>query len=86
VTNYWGKEIQRIFFVTVTRTATMLILANKRDLKEKMSMEEISAGLKLEELKIDWNLKECNATKGSGLHKGFEWLYNNIMKNKRNVT
>jgi len=62
------------------RDIPVLILANKQDHPNSMSVEEITEKLKLNKLNDShrWHIQATVATLGSGLNEGFEWLSNQL--------
>jgi ADP-ribosylation factor 1/2 len=57
------------------REAVVLIFANKQDLPNAMTPQEISDGLSLHELgSRKWYIQPACATTGDGLFEGLEWL------------
>ena len=57
----------------------IVILANKQDLDEKMTPDEISDILKLDEIKErDWSIFKTSALTGEGLKEALDWLVKTI--------
>uniref|UniRef100_A0A914E649 ADP-ribosylation factor-like protein 5B n=1 Tax=Acrobeloides nanus TaxID=290746 RepID=A0A914E649_9BILA len=55
--------------------ASILIYANKQDIKGAMSAAEISNELNLTSIKSHrWQIQACCALTGEGLQKGLEWM------------
>jgi len=55
----------------------ILIFANKQDLPNIMTLDEIKEKLnlsKLDSMKTKWHLQPSHATKNEGIHEGFQWL------------
>jgi len=54
----------------------ILILANKQDLPDAMSIDEIRNELALHELdeKIIWHLQGASAVRNQGIQEGFQWI------------
>merc|ERR1712061_189134 len=53
----------------------LLVLANKQDLPNAMSVAEITDKLELHTLRDrTWYIQACCATTGDGLYEGFDWL------------
>jgi ADP-ribosylation factor protein 1 len=55
----------------------ILIFANKQDLANVQSLDELKEELqlsKLDEMKTKWHLQPTIATKNEGINEGFEWL------------
>ena len=57
----------------------VLIFANKQDVPGALSVREIAASLKLDELgSRDWEIHGCSAHTGVGIQHGVSWLVNRI--------
>nr|XP_035930581.1 ADP-ribosylation factor-like protein 5A isoform X2 [Halichoerus grypus] len=61
------------------RKAGLLIFANKQDVKECMTVAEISQFLKLTCIKDhQWHIQACCALTGEGLCQGLEWMMSRL--------
>ncbi|CAF1656992.1 unnamed protein product [Adineta ricciae] len=62
----------------------ILIFANKQDLPDAMSVDQLREELHLDKVgkSIKWHLQPTSATQNLGLQEGFEWLINSISKQK----
>jgi len=59
--------------------ATLLVFANKQDLKGALSAEEIQEVLELDKIKTHhWKIVWCSAVTGENLLDGMDWLLNDI--------
>lgn len=57
----------------------ILVYANKQDLEDSFSAEEISIKLGLIHIKSkEWIVQPCSAKSGEGLYEGLEWLSKRI--------
>eukprot|EP01066_Platyproteum_vivax_P021139 Platyproteum_vivax@DN913_c0_g1_i1.p2 len=57
----------------------LVIFANKQDLPGAMTVEQLTDGLGLTELRgRQWAIFETSAVKGSGVNDGLDWLANVI--------
>ncbi|KAK6177126.1 hypothetical protein SNE40_015292 [Patella caerulea] len=56
------------------KESIFLFLANKMDLEDTMTIEEISDKLGLKNLKHPWNILPVSGVKGDGLHGALDWL------------
>lgn len=57
------------------RYASLLVFANKQDVKGSMSSSEISEQLNLTSIRDHgWHIQPCCALSGEGLYQGLEWL------------
>jgi len=82
--SYYGKsgksELGRVIFQEELRGCPVLIYANKQDLPNAMSEEEIVEKMGLEHMMRgrQWQIFPCVATTGEGLHEGLDWLSDTI--------
>jgi len=60
--------------------ASLLIFANKQDIKGAIQPEELAKVLQLEVMDASrhWNIVACSAVTGEGLLAGFDWLVSDI--------
>ena len=66
------------------RDAVLLVFANKQDLPNAMSVNEVSKRLGLNQIKNrKWKIQTTCATSGDGLYKGLDWLSYTLNKKKR---
>lgn len=57
----------------------ILILANKQDVKNCMTVAELSKNLNLFKIKShEWHIEPCCALTGDGLAKGLDWLVDRL--------
>lgn len=55
--------------------ASLLVFANKSDVRGCMSDDEIRTALKLDSIKTHkWNIIPCSAVTGSNLKEGLKWV------------
>ncbi|KAJ3410652.1 Arf GTPase arl1 [Chytridiales sp. JEL 0842] len=65
------------------KDASLLILANKQDLKGAMSVTEVSEALNLTDMKNrQWTIFKCSAQTGEGLTDSLDWLVNTVQGGK----
>ena len=57
-----------------SQNAVLLVFANKQDLPNAMTVEEITDKLKLHSIKQEWHIQPSCANTGDGLYEGLEWL------------
>lgn len=59
----------------------LLVFANKRDLSNEITLDEIQDKLGLNELdsSYKWHLQPSSAIQGEGLQEGFKWLADNFV-------
>lgn len=61
--------------------AALLVFANKQDLPNTITLDEITEKLGLQNIKnMNWEVQSFCAKTGEGLCEGFEWLSNAIKK------
>jgi signal recognition particle receptor subunit beta len=63
------------------RNLPILIFANKQDLPNALTSNEIKEKLnlsKLDQMQTKWHVQPSAATKSEGLEEGFRWLANTI--------
>jgi ADP-ribosylation factor-like protein 2 len=74
-----AKELHALLKEERLAGASLLVLANKRDLPGAMSVEAVQELLQLDAIKSrHWRIESCSAVKGWGLREGVEWLVNDI--------
>jgi small GTP-binding protein len=67
------------------KDSVLLVLANKQDLPQAMSVDEVSRRLKLHSLKNrEWYVQGSCAHSGDGLYEGLDWLSQTLRKKKKN--
>ena len=74
-------ELQSILGHEDLSSTPILVLANKQDLRDAMSVEEMSTALALTEIRSHpWHIQPCCALSGQGLHDGMEWIAQRVNK------
>ncbi|KAF7457528.1 ADP ribosylation factor ARF1 [Cryptosporidium felis] len=74
-------ELMRMLNEDELRDATLLVLANKQDLPNAMSVTEVTEKLQLSSLRHrSWFIQSTCATAGDGLYEGLDWLARNLEK------
>lgn len=77
------EELTRMVNEDELREAIILVFANKQDLPNAMSVNDIRDKLALPSLKgREWYTQSACATSGDGLYEGLDWLSNKL-KNKK---
>lgn len=66
--------IRPAFVAEELANAVFLFLANKQDLPEAMTVDEITDKLSLKNLKHNWNIMPVSALTGQGLTEALDWL------------
>ena len=78
-----GVELQQLLDEEKLASVPLLIMANKQDLLNAMSPDEISAELNLNQLRDrTWQILPCSARTGDGLQESMEWLVEQINTGK----
>jgi len=76
-------ELQKVLREDELRDAVVLVLANKQDLPNAMSVAEVTDKLGLHSLRSrQWYIQATCATSGDGLYEGLDWL-SNALKSKK---
>lgn len=66
-------------YVQALQKASILVYANKQDIKGAMTAAEISTELNLTSIKThQWHIQACCALTGVGVQKGLEWIASHI--------
>merc|ERR1712073_121157 len=69
------EELHRLMAEPELRDAVLLVFANKQDLPNAMSVDEVAEKLGLNQLKDrQWHIQSTCATTGDGLYEGLEWM------------
>lgn len=73
------EELFKILECMELKGASILVFANKQDVKGAMSSAEVSKSLNLQNIKShDWHIQACCALTGDGLEQGMNWLVERI--------
>eukprot|EP00052_Salpingoeca_macrocollata_P012453 m.96664 g.96664 ORF g.96664 m.96664 type:complete len:392 (+) comp18487_c2_seq2:151-1326(+) len=74
------EELHKMINEPELAKAVVLVLANKQDLPNALSIADVVAALNLQELLKDrqWYCQATCATSGDGLFEGLEWLSNTL--------
>ena len=74
-----GLELQALIEEEKLHAIPILILANKQDLINAMTPEEITGALQLNNIRDrPWQIQACSAKTGSGLQEGIEWVLKTV--------
>lgn len=78
------EELLKMLHREEMRDAVLLVLANKQDLPDAMTTQELTAKLGLNGLgrSRKWLVQETTATVGDGLYEGLDWLALTIASNQ----
>ena len=78
------EQLHSILAEDELRDAVLLVFANKQDLPNAMSVNEVTEKLGLNQLRNrQWYVQSTCAITGDGLHEGLDWL--SIALNKKKV-
>ncbi|CAF2921068.1 unnamed protein product [Rotaria sp. Silwood2] len=82
-----SQELQLIVNEDQLRNKPVLILANKQDLPNAMSIDELRDKLALDKIIGDrkWHIQATVVTKNQGLREGFEWLAGALVANNADI-
>jgi len=70
-----AEELRKMLNEDEMRDASLLVFANKQDLPNAKSVEEITQDLGLQQLRNrQWYIQSTCATTGDGIYEGFQWL------------
>jgi len=70
-----SEELQKMLREDELRDAAVLVLANKQDLPNAMSVAEVTDKLGLHSMRNrKWYIQATCATSGDGLYEGLDWL------------
>eukprot|EP00741_Cyanophora_paradoxa_P023250 tig00000254_g22457.t1 len=70
-----GVELNQLLEEDKLAGVPLLIFANKQDLLNAMSADEISHELQLDQIRDrQWQIQACSAKSGEGLQDGLEWV------------
>ncbi|XP_043209878.1 ADP-ribosylation factor-like protein 5B isoform X2 [Amphibalanus amphitrite] len=73
------EELCKILAHDELAKASLLVLANKQDVKSALSSADISRELNLTSLKRHhWRIQACCALTGEGLNQGMEWICDRV--------
>ncbi|EED96017.1 adp-ribosylation factor like protein 3 [Thalassiosira pseudonana CCMP1335] len=74
-----GLELDQLLSEDKLEGVPLLVLANKQDLLNSLSAEEIGEGLNLLSIRDrTWNIQPCSAMDGEGIKDGMDWIMENV--------
>ena len=77
------EELHRLLTEYELRDAVLLVLANRQDFPNVMTVGEVSERLGLHQLRNrQWYIQPTCALTGDGLYEGLDWL-SNMLKRKK---
>jgi small GTP-binding protein len=71
------NELRKVDSEAVEK-AQILVIANKQDLTDVMSVTEITTALRLSQMKRNWYVVPCSAVTGGGLDIALDWMDKNL--------
>ena len=78
-----AEELKKMLAEEELKDSVVLVMANKQDLKESMSPNEITDKLGMSQLKgRQWLVQGTSATSGQGLKEGLDWMAGVLLKKK----
>eukprot|EP00475_Leptophrys_vorax_P030522 TRINITY_DN45796_c0_g1_i1.p1 TRINITY_DN45796_c0_g1~~TRINITY_DN45796_c0_g1_i1.p1 ORF type:complete len:195 (+),score=37.26 TRINITY_DN45796_c0_g1_i1:38-622(+) len=73
--NSAAEVLQRMLADDELKDAVLLVFANKQDLPQAMSVNDVTERLGLNAINNrQWHIQAACATSGDGLHEGLDWL------------
>ncbi|EDO48360.1 predicted protein [Nematostella vectensis] len=80
------EELNKMLQEDELKDAVVLVMANKQDLPNALSVSEITEKLGLQSIRDrQWYIQAACATQGTGLYEGLDWLSNELSKEKSNA-
>ena len=77
-------ELHKLIAEEELKDALLLVYANKQDLPQAMSVQEMAEGLGLQSIPGRvWYIQACSAASGQGISTGLEWLAAKLAAKKR---
>lgn len=75
-------DLERFLKEDLLRDAPLLVMANKQDLRNVMTVDDITLSLSLSGLSRQWHVQATCATSGAGLLEGLDWLCGAIQRRR----
>uniref|UniRef100_A0AAQ4QWE7 ADP-ribosylation factor n=1 Tax=Gasterosteus aculeatus aculeatus TaxID=481459 RepID=A0AAQ4QWE7_GASAC len=77
-----AEELTKMLNEDELKDAVLLVFANKQDLPNALTVNELTDKLGLQTLRHkNWQIQSTCATQGAGLYEGLEWLSKELTKN-----
>ena len=74
-----AEELQSLLTQERLSGASLLVFANKQDLKGALTAEQIARLLGLQNIELrHWCIVACSAVTGDGLIQGIDWVVNDV--------
>jgi len=72
-------ELEQLLYEEQLQNVPLQIFANKQDLLNSLSIEEISQILELTSIRDRvWTIQPCSAKVGFGIREGMEWVISKV--------
>ncbi|XP_034032549.1 ADP-ribosylation factor 4 [Thalassophryne amazonica] len=75
-----AEELKKMLQEDELRDAILLVFANKQDLPNALTVDELTDKLQLQTFRRKWYIQATCATTGTGLYEGLDWLSNELVK------
>ncbi|KAH8386440.1 hypothetical protein KR093_000578 [Drosophila rubida] len=72
------SELHAVLHVNELRNSVLMVFANKQDLPQAISPDDLALRLRLHELHQRWKVHGVSASNGKGVHEGIHQLYRMI--------
>jgi ADP-ribosylation factor protein 1 len=77
----YRDELHKMLAEDELKDTVLLVFANKQDLPNSMSVQEVADALELHRIRNrDWYIQGSVATTGDGLYEGLDWLVSTLNK------
>lgn len=78
-----AEELKKMIAEEELKDCVLLVMANKQDLKDSISPNDITDKLGLSQIKgRNWLVQGTSATTGQGLKEGLDWMAGVLLKRK----
>ena len=79
-----ADELNKLLREPELENCSVLVLANKHDLPNAVSVKNLSENLGLPAIKKrNWNIQATVGISGDGIYEGLDWLSKNLKQNKK---
>ncbi|KAL3776667.1 hypothetical protein ACHAW5_008698 [Stephanodiscus triporus] len=74
-----GAELDQLLSEEKLKGVPLMVFANKQDLLNALSLEEIRGTLRLKNIsERKWTIQSCSSKTGEGIEEGFHWVMANM--------
>jgi ADP-ribosylation factor protein 1 len=77
-----AEELKKMLAEEELKDCVLLVFANKQDLSEALSPNEVAKKLGIDTLKRPWLVQGSSATTGQGLKEGLDWMASVLLERK----